>query len=71
MSNVQVPCGDITTAVAIAHEMLQADNCFPIFYEFDGKIWIRISAQIYNVIGDYQFMATKFLNYLKKYTKKK
>lgn len=53
MSNVEVPCDSIGTAVAIANQMLASDNCFPIFYEFDGKVWIRISAQIYNVIGDY------------------
>lgn len=29
-------------------KMLYEDNCFPAFYQFDGKIWVRISAQIYN-----------------------
>ena len=46
--------------------MLDEDNCFPIFYQFDGKVYTRISAQIYNELSDYAFMAKKFLDHLER-----
>ena len=45
--------------------MAMTDKCFPIFYKFDGKIYCRISVQIYNELSGYEFMANKFLEYLK------
>lgn len=53
ISNVEVPCNDPALASFITSEMLKNDNCFPVFYQFDGKIWTRLSAQIYNDITDY------------------
>lgn len=66
MNNVEVPCEDITLCVKIANLMMKEVNCYPIFYHFDGKNYCRISAQIFNEIGDYQFAAEKFLEYLSK-----
>ena len=48
MANVRVPSSDLSLCVSIAYEMMDGDNCFPIFYQFDGKVYTRISAQIYN-----------------------
>jgi len=39
-------------------------NCFPAFFQFDGKIYWRISAQLYNEISDYEFAAKTILRYL-------
>ena len=50
-------------------EMLKKDNCFPVFFQFDGKIWTRISAQLYNDLSDYEFMARTVLTYLQKWGK--
>jgi len=36
-------------------------NTYLVLFSFDGKIYTRISAQIYNDITDYQFVANKFL----------
>ena len=57
--------------VEIAYEMMDEDNCFPIFFKFDNKCFTRISAQIFNELSDYEFMATKFLEKLTKKTKEK
>ncbi len=46
--------------------MLNA-NCYPIMYKFDNKIYTRISAQIYNELSDYEFMAKKFKELLDAY----
>lgn len=56
-------------ASAISMEMLKKDNCFPVFFQFDGKIWTRISAQLYNDLSDYEFMARTVLTYLQKWGK--
>ena len=64
MFNVELPCSDLALAVSIAYDMLNQDNCYPIFYQFDGKVWIRVSVQIYNDMSDYEFMANTFLRHL-------
>ena len=52
--------------------MMENDNCYPIMFAFDKKVYCRISAQIYNEMSDYEFMAEKFKNHLnsKKFDKK-
>jgi selenocysteine lyase/cysteine desulfurase len=60
LSNARVPSENLDLCVKIAYEMMDEDNTFPIFYRFDGKVWIRLSAQIYNELQDYEFMATRF-----------
>jgi hypothetical protein len=50
-------------------DMLYEINCFPHFIAFDGKVYCRISTQIYNDLSDFEFAASKFLEYLKKYQK--
>jgi hypothetical protein len=60
-----VPCSDSDLLSKIAFEMLEVDNCFPVFFKFDGKFFTRLSAQIYNEMSDYEFMANTFLSYLK------
>lgn len=67
IANVEVPCNDPSVASAISMEMLKKDNCFPVFFQFDGKIWTRISAQLYNDLSDYEFMARTVLTYLQKW----
>lgn len=64
LNNIEAPTKDIKKCVEIALMMLQYYNCYPIFYEFDGKVYCRISAQIYNDLSDYQFAAEKFLDLL-------
>jgi hypothetical protein len=49
--------------------MLDNANCFPPVGQFDGKTYIRLSVQIYNEMSDYEYMATKFLEYLAKHKK--
>jgi hypothetical protein len=53
LNNVEVPSKDIAKCVAISRQMLELYNCYPVVYEFDGKVFCRISAQIYNDISDY------------------
>lgn len=48
--------------------MMDEYNCYPIFYQFQGKVYCRISAQIFNELSDYVFAATTFLNLLKQET---
>ena len=48
LANVEVPSDNLELCVAIAYEMMDADNCFPIFFKFDGRVYTRISGQIYN-----------------------
>jgi hypothetical protein len=67
---VEVPCDDPNVVGPISMEMLKQENCFPVFFQFDGKIWTRIAAQLYNDITDYEFMAKTFLIYLKKHQQK-
>jgi hypothetical protein len=68
MISVQVPSNDLTLCQKLAMDMLYEANCFIPFFSFDGKVYCRISAQIYNEISDYEFGAVKFLEYLKKST---
>lgn len=42
------------------------DNCFPIIFSFDGKVYTRISAQIYNELQDYEQAAIIFKEHLNK-----
>lgn len=70
MNNVEVPSTDINLCVQIAKKMLDEYNCYPIFYQFHGKVFCRISAQIFNQLSDYVFTATTFLNMLKQETEK-
>jgi hypothetical protein len=57
LNNIEVPSNDIQKCVSIANHMLNYYNCYPVVYEFDGKVYCRISAQIYNDITDFQFAA--------------
>ena len=68
LANIEAPVKDeqdLDLCVEIASKMGMNDNCFPIFYKFDGKVYNRISVQMYNELSDFEFMATKFLEYLK------
>lgn len=67
LNNVEVPSDDIDLCVKIAKQMLDKYNCYPIFYKFDGKIFCRISAQIYNELSDYEFAANTFLHLLQQH----
>ena len=69
LANIEAPIDDPSVASAISMEMLKKDNCFPVFFQFDGKIWTRISAQLYNDLSDYEFMARTVLTYLQKWGK--
>lgn len=64
LNNIEVPSTDIEKCVNIAKTMLKYFNCYPVIYGFKGKVYCRISAQIYNDISDYQFAAEKFLDLL-------
>lgn len=50
--------------------MMDEDNCYPIFFKFDNKVFTRISAQIFNEMSDYEFMATTFLKKLNNHKEK-
>ena len=45
--------------------MFNDHNCYPVFYEFDSKVFIRITAQVYNELSDYEYAANLFLQLLK------
>ena len=53
LSNIEVPSSDLELCTKIAYEMMDDHNCFPIFFKFDGKVFTRISAQIFNELSDY------------------
>jgi hypothetical protein len=67
MISIQAPSSDHALCHRIAMDMLYEVNCFPHFIAFDGKVYCRISTQIYNELADFEFAASKFLEYLKKY----
>jgi hypothetical protein len=48
MISIQAPSNDHPLCHRIAMDMLYEVNCFPHFIAFDGKVYLRISAQIYN-----------------------
>ena len=48
MINVEVPESDLSLCSKIALQMLKEVNCFPVFLMFDGKVYSRLSAQLYN-----------------------
>jgi len=48
MINVEVPESDPSVCSKIAMQMLNEVNCFPAFLQLDGKIYCRISVQLYN-----------------------
>ena len=64
LSNIEIPSKNLEVCSKIAMEMLKEDHCFPKIYQFDGAIYCRISAQIYNELSDYEFMAKRFLERL-------
>ncbi len=66
MVNVEVPSKDGALCQKLANDMLYDVNCYIPIYTFDGKVYCRVSAQVYNEITDYEFAATTFLSYLKK-----
>ena len=70
LANVLVPSQDISLCSKIAYEMMDEDNCYPIFFKFDNKVFTRISAQIFNEMSDYEFMATTFLKKLNNHKEK-
>lgn len=70
MNNVEVPSKDINLCVQIAKKMMDECNCYPIFYQFQGKVYCRISAQIFNELSDYIFAATTFMTLLQQETQK-
>jgi hypothetical protein len=45
---VEVPSKDYTLSHKLAMDMLYEVNCFPHFTLFDGKVYCRLSAQVYN-----------------------
>lgn len=45
---IQAPSNDYALCHRLAMDMLYEDNCFPHFTSFDGKVYCRLSAQIYN-----------------------
>lgn len=49
--------------------MMETENCFPHIVDFNGRAYIRLSAQIYNEMSDYEIMAQTFLVYLEKHKK--
>lgn len=64
MINVLAPSNDYALCHKLAMDMLYEVNCFPHFFAFDGKVYCRLSAQIYNELSDYEFAASKFKEYL-------
>lgn len=66
MINVLAPSSDYALCHKLAMDMLYEVNCFPHFFAFDGKVYCRLSAQIYNELSDFEFAASKFKEYLLK-----
>lgn len=64
LNNVEVPCDDISLCLKIADKMQYEYNCYPVFYKFDNKVFIRISVQLYNELSDYVYAANLFLQLL-------
>lgn len=65
LNNVEVPCDDFDLCTKIGNQMLFEYNVYPFLYKFDNKIFMRISAQIYNELSDYAYTANLFLQLLK------
>ncbi|EFC44759.1 predicted protein [Naegleria gruberi] len=55
MANIRLPFTDNMDFWYKVNQIIyEKFNSFPIFFEFDKKAYIRVSAQIYNSIEDYQ-----------------
>jgi isopenicillin-N epimerase len=59
MASVRLPGleGDRETVLGIAKRLRQEHGIIAGVMSLDGGLWIRVSAQIYNEIGDYQRLA--------------
>ena len=68
LNNVEVPSTDIDLCQRIAKRMLDEYNCYPALFKFQGKVYCRISAQIFNELSDYVYAANIFLALLKEET---
>lgn len=66
MVSVILPTDDIELAVRMKDELLYQHNMNFLVNKFDGKIYCRISAQIYNELEDYRKVAELFLELLNK-----
>ena len=53
MLNVQAPQQEYSICSAVALDMMDNANCFPIVVQFNGRTYVRLSAQIYNEMSDY------------------
>lgn len=69
LCTVEVPSTNAELCSAISMAMMDEDNCFLAMLSFQGKVYCRFSAQIYNEMSDYEFAATRFLQRLTKATK--
>lgn len=64
--NIEVPyITSITEMNSIGNEILLKENFWLIHFEFDGKIYVRISANIYNEESDYVHCSAVALKYIK------
>ena len=61
MNNIRAPTDDLELCQKIREQMFKNHNCYPVFFPLDGKVFCRISCQIYNELSDYQYAANKFL----------
>ncbi len=48
IANVKLPCQDSSVCTQIQKELLDKYNCYIVLYKFDGIMFARICAQIYN-----------------------
>lgn len=72
LSNVWCPPGcTCEEADAIVARMLQHNKCYGAILHLDGRPFLRISAQVYNCMEDYEHFAHLFLKMLSEFRRSK
>ena len=76
LMNVKFPIDDWSIATQVQNDLFNSnfDNSngiytYLVIYEFENKLWVRLSCQIFNELNDFEWMAHLVLQLIDKYNK--
>eukprot|EP00479_Gromia_sphaerica_P010148 TRINITY_DN4556_c0_g1_i1.p1 TRINITY_DN4556_c0_g1~~TRINITY_DN4556_c0_g1_i1.p1 ORF type:complete len:75 (-),score=12.11 TRINITY_DN4556_c0_g1_i1:217-441(-) len=61
MAGVRLPTDDLTIAQAAVQQIWEELDCYVVVFEWSGKIWTRLSVQIYNEQADIIVVGSRML----------